>query len=140
MDLEAAASFLEEDLLDSADEMRCRVGGGGRDDAKYVAFANERADWLDALAAGVDRLPHALLVEYAKARDVEQSLVGGDYIHCSMTMEIGEGALDPLNIADLVQLYIRAVRCAENDPRGVDRDMADFWAEFIQGGFASEAN
>jgi len=47
------------------------------------------------------------------------------------------GALHPLDIEDLVRIYIRAVQCVRFDPRFAEKgDMADFWDEFTSTGHA----
>lgn len=128
--------FLEYDLRDSADGHRCRAAHIVKDDPELALLSETVADRLDELADSVDEVPAALLADYAKAREFEHGLEGPDFIHCSMTMEIGF-ALDPLIIEDVCRIYIRAVECVRRDPRFIDGgNMRDFWNEFKNAGHA----
>jgi hypothetical protein len=121
--LEAAAEFLQDDLTDTADVLDIRGIGD-----------ESTQEWLLALADSVGEIPDELLEEYAKALEVERGLFpdGPDFIHCSMTMEIG-AALHPRDVEDLCRIYIRAVQLARHDPLFAETDMAVFWSWFGQG-------
>jgi hypothetical protein len=65
-DVEAAAEFLQHDLIDTADVLDIRGIGD-----------ESTQEWLLALADSVSEIPDDLLEEYAKAREVERELVAG---------------------------------------------------------------
>jgi hypothetical protein len=127
-ELEAARWFLEYDLRDSADEQREPFFAV--DDPKLALLRDAAADRLEELADAVADLSPEVLAEYAKALRIEKECSNGsDFLHCSMTMEIGF-ALDPQNIDDVCRIYARAVECIRHTPFAERGDSANFWAEF----------
>jgi hypothetical protein len=118
-DFAAALGFLEEDLFDTAD-LRSEEGN------------DEVAKQLEALAEETPFIDTALVVEYAKAREVEEERDGPDVLHCSMTMEIGY-LLNPRDAEDVARIYIKAAAMARNE---FPSDLFKFWTEFVHAGHA----
>jgi hypothetical protein len=65
---------------------------------------------LEELADAVGAASPKALTQYAKARRFEEEHGGPDFVHCSMTMEIGF-AVNPVSIDDLCRIYACAVEC-----------------------------
>jgi len=75
--LEAAAGFLQEDLLDSVESQRLRAETALKDgDPEMAKLHKAAAVRLEELADEVDEIPDPLLLEYERALELEQEQDG----------------------------------------------------------------
>ena len=125
-ELDSARWYLMFDLTTSARQQRERAVI--YEDKNTLALA--AAERLEELAASVPDVSAQALADYAKARRIEEKTGNADFMHCSITSQIGF-AINPQTIDDLCRVYACAVECFRHSPFAENGSIADFWDEFL---------